>query len=188
VATVKKSPEIIAYKTMLTSRMFNVETRDVVFANGNINNYEVVSPQYNGAVLVVPILDRSSILLIREYSAGVNRYELGFPKGKVEQGEDILSAANRELQEEVGFAAGTLRHVKTVTLAPGMFSHESYIVFAENLTPSKLEGDEPEEIETVHVDLSRIEDMLAHKDLTEARSLLAFYMVRDYLRTNASTI
>jgi len=177
----KKSPEIITRKTLLTSRMFNVETRDVAFSNGNVTNYEVVSPIYNGAVLVVPILDRSSILLIREYGAGVNRYELGFPKGKVDQGEDILEAANRELQEEVGMASSKLRHVKTVTLAPGMFSHESYIIFAEKLTPSRLEGDEPEEIETIKINLTNVVDMQLTEEITEARSLLALYLVRDYL-------
>ena len=38
-----------------------------------------------------------------EYSAAIDKYALTFPKGKIDEGESILDAANRELQEEIGF-------------------------------------------------------------------------------------
>ena len=45
-----------------------------------------------GAVLIVPMLDDETVLLIREYSAGVHRYEVGLPKGKTDQGESFLAS------------------------------------------------------------------------------------------------
>jgi len=53
-------------------------------------NYErLARGRSNGAVLIVPLLDDETVLLIREYSAGVHRYELGLPKGKVDVGESF---------------------------------------------------------------------------------------------------
>ena len=91
------------------------------------------------------MVDRNTVLLIREYSAGVDRYELGLPKGKIDPGESLLNAANRELKEEVGFGAKKLQHLISLSIAPSYLEHMIDIVVAEELYEEKLEGDEPEE-------------------------------------------
>ena len=45
------------------------------------------------------------MLLVREYAAGVHRYELGLVKGRIDAGESPVEAANRELMEEAGYGA-----------------------------------------------------------------------------------
>ena len=59
-------------------------------------------------VAVVPMLDDDTVLLIREYAAGVHRYELGLVKGRIDAGETSLQAADRELKEEAGYGARSL--------------------------------------------------------------------------------
>ena len=44
-------------------------------------------------MLIVPLLDNETVLLVREYAAGVHRYELGLPKGKTDAGETFIEAA-----------------------------------------------------------------------------------------------
>jgi ADP-ribose diphosphatase len=128
------------------------------------------------------MLDVDTVLLIREYAAGVHRYELALPKGRVEAGEDMHVAANRELMEEVGYGARQLRTLNRLTLAPGYFSHVTDIILAEDLYPQRLEGDEPEPIEVIPWSLSRLDELLLREDCTEARSIAALYMARDLLR------
>ena len=114
--------------------------------------------------------------------AGMDRYELAFPKGRVESGEDPLAAAAREIREETGYAAGRLQHLQTVTLAPGYLRHTTHIVLARDLYRDPLPGDEPEPIEVVPWPLDRIDELLGRDDFTEARSIAALYRVRDLLR------
>lgn len=52
------------------------------------------------------------------------------------------------------------------------------IVLAEELYPSRLEGDEPEAIEVVPMKLSELDDWVWREELTEARSIAALYLVR----------
>jgi ADP-ribose diphosphatase len=113
--------------------------------------------------MVVPMLDDNTVLLIREYAAGVERYELMLPKGRIEDGESIVAAANREIMEEIGYGARRLTHLKSVTLAPGYFSHATHLVLAQDLYPERLEGDEPEAIEVVPWSLDRLTELCARE-------------------------
>jgi ADP-ribose diphosphatase len=106
---------------------------------------------------------------------------LGLPKGLIESGETILEAANRELMEEVGYGARDLRHFTSLTLAPGYFGHVTHVVLARDLYAHRRPGDEPEEIEVVPWRMSALRDLVAQEDCTEARSIAALYMVRDFL-------
>ena len=176
-----KKPRILSAHTIARTRLFHVEEVGLEFTNGTVVRYERLSASPQGAVLVVPMLDEDTVLLIREYAAGVHRYELGLPKGLIEADETILAAANRELMEEVGYAARDLRHVTSFTLAPGYFGHVTHVVFAGDLYEQRIPGDEPEEIEVVPWRMSALKDLVAQEDCTEARSIAALYMVRDLL-------
>ena len=114
-----EKPTIINKTTLAKSRLFHIESLDIQFSNGEQRNYErLARVNKGGAVLIVPLFDDETVLLIREYSAGVHRYEVGLPKGKVDSGESFINAANRELKEEVGFGARKLTHLSTFSLAP----------------------------------------------------------------------
>ena len=175
-------PRVTGRRLLVETRIFRVEELDLEFSNGEQRRYERLLGSEGGAVLVVPLPDPATILLIREYAAGMDRYELAFPKGRIESGEDPLAAAAREIREETGYAAGRLQHLQTVTLAPGYLRHTTHIVLARDLYRDPLPGDEPEPIEVVPWPLDRIDELLGRDDFTEARSIAALYRVRDLLR------
>lgn len=179
----KKTPTIINKAVIAETRQFRIETLELKFSSGQHRQYErLTRSSAMGAVLVVPMLNLQTVLLVREYAAGLHRYELGLPKGKIDAGEDPISAANRELKEEVGYGANKLRHLHTVSLAPAYLEHTIDIILAEDLYPEKLQGDEPEELEVVPWDINRIDSLLATGECSEARSIAALYMTVDYLR------
>ena len=156
----KKPPKLIAKKTLAKTRIFTVEQLHLQFENGKEVEYERIFSPSAGAVLVVPQLDKETIVLIREYCAGSQRYEIAFPKGRVEEGEPLLSTANREIMEEIGYGARILEHVKSLTVSPGYMSHQTHIVYATDLYQQKLDGDEPESIEVLYWNLNKLDDLL----------------------------
>lgn len=180
-----KKPVILNRTIVARSRLFTVEAMEILFSNGQQRDYERLTRSTNGggAVLIVPMLDHETVLLIKEYSAGVHRYEIGLPKGKVDYGESTLNAANRELKEEVGFGANKLHYLTTLSVAPAYLEHTIDVVIAQDLYPEKLIGDEPEELEVIPWKLSNIHALLATGECTEARSIAALYMSHDYLRS-----
>lgn len=168
-------PKILERRQLAQTRIFRVEALELEFSNGARRTYERI-PGGRDSVLIVPLLDAETLLLIREYGAGSERYELGFPKGVVEPGEEVLAAAGRELQEETGRGAQRLRLIDRVSLVPGYIAHQSLIVLAEDLYPSRREGDEPEPIEVVPWSLKDLDALLAREDFNEARSIAALFL------------
>jgi ADP-ribose diphosphatase len=157
------------------------ETLDLEFSNGERRKYERLKSRGHGAVIIAAVPDPQTVLLIREYAAGMHRYELGLPKGRMDAGESIFDAANRELKEEVGFGAHKLTHLRSITLAPTYMSHQIHLVLAEDLYPERLPGDEPEELEVIPWKLDSLHELMLREDCSEGRSLAALFIVREVL-------
>lgn len=174
-------PKILRRKIHSQSRLFTIEQVDLEFSNGQQHQYERIVAPGAGAVLIIPVLDNQHVIMIREYSVGTERYELVFPKGKIDEGEDILHAANRECMEEIGYRAEQLTALGKMTIAPGYLGFITHIVLAENLQEKKLQGDEPEELQQVICNINHIDQLISNENLSEARSIAALYQVRDIL-------
>lgn len=180
---VSNSPIIHNRRQVARSRLFRIEELDITFSNGVEVQYERLVPEGHGAVIVVPFQDPETVLLIKEYAAGTERYELVLPKGKMETGERPEQAANREMTEEIGFTAQTLTHLTDLSIAPGYMRHTTHLVLAEGLSPAEAEGDEPEPLEVVPWRLDRLLELGLGEECTEARSLAALYLAREYIVT-----
>ena len=158
-----------------------MEKLSLRFSNGAQRQFYRVIPNSNHAVMVIAMPDADTVLITREYGCGFHRYELGLPRGRIDEGEDILVAANRELQEEAGFAAGRLDYLRTLSLAPTYMAHEIHVVLARDLSASQLEGDEPEPIDVIPWKLAEIETLALHPEFTEGRALGALLLARAWL-------
>jgi ADP-ribose diphosphatase len=171
-------PKIQAIRQIAKTKLFKIEEIDLLFSNGTTACYErIKGSEKSGAVLVIPVLE-DEFMLVREYCVGVDRYEWMFPKGKMENNEDPVDAANRELQEEVGYAAKKLRYLKAMSLAPGYIGHSTHLVLATDLYCSQLEGDEPEPLEVRRFSLSDIDQLVWQEDITEGRTIAAMYLLK----------
>lgn len=174
-------PQILKRRPLAKTRLFQVEQLEMEFSNGVRRTYERLKRPGVGAVLIVPMLDAETVLLVREYGAGVEDYQLALPKGAMDPGEDALQAANRELMEEVGYGARRLQVVKSLTLSPAYMEHDIQVVLAEDLYEKRLPGDEPEPLEVVPWAIRDLPALMARQDFSEGRSVAALYLVRDLL-------
>ena len=179
--TKKVLPQITARKQVAKSNLFTIEQIDLTFSNGEKREYERMYGKGRGAVMIVPMLDKHTMLLVREYCGGTHTYELGFPKGLIDAGESPAEAANRELKEEIGYGAEKLTSIHTVAMAPAFFDAKMTIFLAENLYTQRLIGDEPEALEIVPWPLANYQQLLQEQDFNESRSIAALLLVKDHL-------
>ncbi|MBA2655282.1 MAG: ADP compounds hydrolase NudE [Gammaproteobacteria bacterium] len=176
-----EKPTILATKILATTEIFQVEGVHLRFSNGEERHFERLKGRAHEAVMIIPVLDSETILLIREYGVGLEDYYLGLPKGIVNRDEDILTAANRELMEETGYGARSLQFMKSLSSAPAYTTRTMKVVLAMDLFQQRLEGDEPETIEVVPWKLKDLDLLLERSDFHEARSIAALFMVRELL-------
>ena len=160
-------PKILNEKSIFKTRLFNIKEAVIKF-DDKILKYEIISGNGQGAVLIVPILG-NEIIFIKEYAAAVDDYMITFPKGKIDKDESMYEAANRELQEEIGYKANDVKFIKKIHLAPGYINHVTYIMFAQNLQSSSLPGDEPEVLEQIRVNKTELKKFLETSEIIDSR-------------------
>ena len=176
-------PVELSRKILAKTRLFTLEEKVMRFSNGVEQPFETIAGKSSGAVMIIPMLDEATFLVIREYAAASSNYFLGFPKGAMDANEDRLEAANRELMEEAGYGAKTLTPLATWSLSPAYFHASMEIVLAEDLYPKKMEGDEPEPIEVIPWKISEIDALLAHPEFHESRSVAAVLLLERLIHT-----
>ncbi|WP_262927422.1 ADP compounds hydrolase NudE [Phytohalomonas tamaricis] len=175
-------PLITAREEKARSRLFRVEALDLTFSNGSTRTFERLCSTGNGAVMIVAMPDPDHVLLIREYAAGFEDYVLTLPKGAVDPGEDIITAANRELKEECGFGAHNIVPLTELSVAPNYMSHRISVVLATGLYEERLAGDEPEPIVTERYRMDELASLLSREDFHEGRAIAALFIARERMR------
>ncbi|WFF40231.1 ADP compounds hydrolase NudE [Salinicola endophyticus] len=176
-------PSILARREVASSQLFAIESLDLRFSNGAERTFERLKGKGRGAVMIIAMPDPDHVLLIHEYAAGFDDYALTLPKGLVDPGEDIVTAANRELMEECGMGARRIEPLIELSLAPNYMDHRMQVMLASDLYPKRLAGDEPEPLAVEAFPIEDISSLLAREDFHEARAIAALFIARDKLRS-----
>lgn len=176
----KQLPEILNISTLAKTKIFEVQAVDLRFSNGEERTYERLTPQRRSSVMIIPIYN-DQLIFIKEYAVGSERYELTFPKGLVDHGEQPIESANRELQEEIGFGAKNLQPLRSLYSGPSHMYGLLHLFIAQDLYPAKLTGDEPEPLEIIYYPLADIDKLLADPNFSESRNLSALFLLKEFL-------
>lgn len=145
--------------------------------------------RHPGAVVVVPLeSDGAHVLMVRQYRGSVDQVVLELPAGKLDvPGEALDDAARRELAEEVGREAGTVREVGWFYNSPGLTDERTWCFLAEGLreVPRDHQGVEEEHMTVESVALSDVPELCAKGELVDAKSLLAIGFAQRLLERRA---
>ncbi len=171
--------KIIREREVFKTNIFSIKEIDLELKNKKKATFSIVEKKDSS--LIVPITDDGKLVLIKEYFAAIDNYQISLPKGRVDYGNP-LDTANRELQEEIGYKANELIPLGTLIVSPGSIRHKTHIYLARKLVESRLPGDEDEEIEMVKIPFDDFEKFIENGQLTEARVIAALYLARRYLK------
>jgi 8-oxo-dGTP pyrophosphatase MutT (NUDIX family) len=145
--------------------------------------------RHPGAVAVVPMTDRGTVLLVRQYRGAVDRWLLEIPAGTRDvEHEAPEKTAGRELEEETGMRAEHLELLTVIYNTPGFCDEEALLYLASGLTPvpHARHGHEEQYIELVEVSLDDLDAMIERGELTDAQTLVGLFLARDRLGTGTS--
>jgi ADP-ribose pyrophosphatase len=163
-------PEIL----LETSR-FRVVRQSRQLADGTVHSRETVV--HPGAAVILPLIDADRICLIRNYRVGVDEELIELPAGTIDQGEDPLETARRELLEETGYSAGSLEKLHEFWVSPGILNERMHLFVARDLTPGHSRLERGEQIKTLVVSWSDALELLDRRRIRDAKTIvgLLFY-------------
>ncbi len=167
---------VLEDREVFRGRVFALKTKRVVLPNGRSTSLNIV--EHPGAVTIVPIFPNGDVLLIRQFrlAAGGNIYEI--PAGTMERGETPRETAMREIVEETGHRAKTMRKITEFWTAPGFCTELMHLFVAEGLTPAEGEGDADEIIRPLRVPYARALRMIREGKIRDAKSIVGLLMAR----------
>lgn len=145
---------IITSKNIYNGKIVKLDINEVELSNGQISNREVV--YHKPGVSVVAIDNKSNLLLVKQFRSGIGQELIEIPAGLVENGENPIDAARRELQEEIGYDCNNLQLLCSFYPSPGFCNEITYIYLATNLIKSTLPKDKDEFIELIKLPISDI--------------------------------
>ncbi|MCX7780240.1 MAG: NUDIX hydrolase [Negativicutes bacterium] len=154
--------------------MISLRLDEVELPNGAVSTREIVV--HPGAVAVVPLCEDGRVIMVRQYRHAAGQVLLEIPAGKLDEGEDPVCCAARELEEETGYQASVLRHLSTVYTTPGFTDEIMHIYAAQGLTPAKQRTDEDEFIDIEILTPAQLKYMLSSGEIRDAKTQLGLYL------------
>ena len=134
--------------------------------------------RHNGSAVILAIDDRKSkkdplVLIERQFRHAAQHYLYEVPAGKMDDGEDHLAAAKRELKEETGYTAKKWSKLVRYFASPGFLGEWMQVFLAEDLTPGEAQPEEDETFELQFVPLSELLKLIAGGEIRDGKTMIS---------------
>ncbi|HUG53935.1 MAG TPA: NUDIX hydrolase [Vicinamibacteria bacterium] len=161
-------------RRVYTGKVLSLDVDELEEPGGVRTTREVV--RHLGSVAVLAAHDDGTVVLVRQYRYPVDDSLWELPAGRLDPGESPEEAAQRELQEEIGHRATSLRKIAFFYTTPGFCDEAMHVFRASGLVPAAAQGDEDERIEVRSFPLDELEAMIARGEVREGKTLVALLL------------
>jgi ADP-ribose pyrophosphatase len=156
-----------------TGRVFTVTKDRVRLPHGVEATMDIV--RHRGSVVLIPMPDAESVILIRQYRHAIGQHVWELPAGSLDPGEEADAAALRECHEEIGQLAATVERVASLYPSPGYTTEVMHLYVLTGLyTPDHAaEQDEDEHLEPRRFTLGELRAMVASGEIVDMKTVAA---------------
>ena len=151
-------------------RILNLRIDTVELENQKYAKREIV--EHKGASAVIAINDKDELLLVKQYRKAVEEFLYELPAGLINVAEEPLECALRELREETGYEAQTIKKVFEFYSSPGFSNEKIHLFMAENLNFISTKFDEDEFIEISSFSREEAKKMIDSGRITDSKTLI----------------
>lgn len=167
----------ISTKSIYQGKIINVRVDDVELENGTLSKREVV--EHPGAVAVLAITEDGDAFFVRQFRKPVEKDLLEIPAGKLDPNETPAACAARELAEETGMAAGSLREIAFYYSSPGFASEKLHLFLATELYPNDVARPEDEILQVEKIPFREALAMARNGRIEDGKTLIALLLAGD---------
>jgi ADP-ribose pyrophosphatase len=170
-------PETLSKRTAFEGRVFAVTVERVRLDRGL--EVELAVVRHRASVVLVPMPDARSVVLVRQYRHPTGRWLWEVPAGTLEAGEDPDRAARRECEEETGYAPARMERLGAFFAAPGYCDEEMIFYRLSELSRPAMPAapDEDEELDARVFSLDQARAMVRDGEIVDMKSALALALV-----------
>jgi ADP-ribose pyrophosphatase len=160
----------------LSTRSFTVYLDEVSLRNGRISRRICVDhPQ---AAAIVPFVSDNEIIMVRQYRYALRRETLEIPAGKMDKGEGPEECIKRELVEETGFEAKSIKWLYTYAPAIGYSNELIHLYLGRDLKKLEENIDDSEISSLEILPLEEVLGMIRDHKIIDSKTIIALAFIR----------
>ncbi len=166
--------QLLSSEVVYQGPLFRVLHDKLIEPGGKASERDVI--RHNGSVVILALDAGKSkkdpwIVIERQYRHAANQYLWELPAGKLDPGEDALTGAKRELEEETGYRAKKWKPLVEYYASPGFLGESMKVFLAEGLIAGDAHPEEDEQIEFRLVKLSEVVKMIEKGAILDGKTL-----------------
>ena len=171
----KAHVEVLSSEVAFEGPLFRVLREEVREPGDKTSSRDII--RHNGSVVILAVVDASKkdplIVMERQYRHAAGQYLWEVPAGKMDEGEERLAAAKRELEEETGYRAKKWTKLVRYFASPGFLGEWMQVFLAEGLIAGEATPEEDELLEVVLVPLSEVLQMIDEGKILDGKTLVS---------------
>ncbi|MDP2759483.1 MAG: NUDIX hydrolase [Sideroxyarcus sp.] len=152
---------------------------NVKLPDGSTSTREYIT--HPGAVAMLALLDNGKLVMERQYRYPLRREFIELPAGKIDEGEDILVTARRELLEETGYVAREWIHLTTAWPCIGYSDECMEYFLARGLTHQGSRLDEGEFLEVFELSLEDALEWVRTGRISDSKTIVGLFWLEKVL-------
>lgn len=164
--------KIVKSKEVYACGLFRVTEDEAVDKVGWRMRRSVV--RHRGSAVMMAVDEKNRVMLVRQYRLPAGQLLWELPAGKIDEGENALQAAKRELVEETGLHAKKWKKLVLFYPSPGYVEETMTIFLATELKQGEARPMEDERIETRWFARKELREMIAGNKITDAKTMIGF--------------
>ncbi len=163
-------------------RVFNLVKDNYTLDNGVTSEMDFI--QHPGAAAMVPLLNPSDVILIKQYRHAIREFIWEIPAGTLDPEESPLNCARRELIEETGYSATDWHQLGRITPLPGCSDERIHIFLASDLKDAQQRLDEDEMLKVHSVKLEDALQMILKGEISDGKTISGLFLAYNWLKKN----
>ena len=167
---------------LYAGRVFNLVKENYTLDNGVTSEMDFV--QHPGAAAMVPMLNQTEVILIKQYRHAIREFIWEIPAGTLDPLESPINCAKRELVEEIGYLAHDWHQLGTITPLPGYSNERIHIFLASDLKPAEQHLDEDEMINVKVVKFDEALKMILAGEISDGKTISGLFLASHWLTKN----
>jgi len=140
--------------------------------------------EHPGATAIIPMLNESRIILLKQYRHALRKYIWEIPAGTIDPQESVINCAKRELIEETGYSAEKWQKLGEMTPVPGYSDERIHIYLATDLLPAGQNLDRDEIINVHEIEFKEAMEMVNAGKIQDAKSIAGLFLALNRLKGN----